>query len=51
MIFETTSKFPIVILRLVFGKVWVDGVNGPEQVCEIRYESDLKIVLKDLACK
>ena len=48
MIFEITSKFPIVILRLVFGKVWVDGVTGPERVSEIRYESDLQIVLKGL---
>ena len=36
-IFETTSKFPIVFLRLVFGKVRVDGFAGT------RLEIDINI--------
>ena len=50
MIFETTSKFPIVFLRLVFGKVGVDRVTGPRREIDVRYESDLKVILKDLEC-
>ena len=51
MIFETTRKLPIVFLRLVFGKVGVDGVNGTRQEMDVRYESDLKMVLKGLRYK
>ena len=51
VISETTSKFPIVILRLVFGKMGVDGVTEPRRESEIRYESDLKVILKSLGCK
>ena len=51
VIFETTSKFPILFLRLVFGKKGIDGVTRPRREIGIRYESELKIVLKDLGCK
>ena len=51
LIFETTRKLPIVFLRLVFGKVGVDGVNGTRQEMDVRYESDLKMVLKGLRYK
>ena len=51
LIFETTRKLPIVFLRLVFGKVGVDGVNGPQREMDVRYESDLKMVLKGLRYK
>ena len=51
LIFETTRKLPIVFLRLVFGKVGVDGVNGPRREMDVRYESDLKMVLKGLRYK
>ena len=51
LIFETTRKLPIVFLRLVFGKVGVDGVNGPRRETDVRYESDLKMVLKGLRYK
>ena len=33
VIFETSSKFTIFFLRLVFGKV---GVTGPQRECDIR---------------
>ena len=48
MIFERTSQFPTVFLRLVFGKVGNDVVTGPGREIDIRYESDLKVTLKDL---
>ena len=51
VIFETTSKFPIVFLRLIFGKAGVDGVTEPRRETDVRYESDLMIILKDLGCK
>ena len=51
LIFETTRKLPIVFLRLVFGKVGVDRVNGPRREMDVRYESDLKMVLKGLRYK
>ena len=37
VIFETTSKYQIVILRLVFGKVGVDKVSRSRQQVNIRY--------------
>ena len=51
LIFETTRKLPIVFFCLVFGKVGVDGVNGPRREMDVRYESDLKMVLKGLRYK
>ena len=51
VIFETTSKFPISFLWLVSGKLVVDGVTGPQRQSDMRYESDLKIILKNLKCK
>ena len=51
VIFETTSKFPISFLWLVSGKLVVDGVTGSQRQSDMRYESDLKIILKNLKCK
>ena len=51
VIFETTNKFPIAFLWLVSGKLVVDGVTGPQREIDMRYKSDLKIILKDLGCK
>ena len=48
MTFETTGKFLIVFARLILGKGEVDGFTGPRQESDIRYEFDLKVVLKDL---
>ena len=48
VIFETTSKFPIVFLRLAFRKLRVDGVTGQRWEIDLRYESDLKVILKGL---
>ena len=50
VILETTSKFPF-FLRLLFENVGVDGVTVPRPEIDIRYESDLKVVLKCLGCK
>ena len=51
MTFETTGKFLIVFVRLILGKVEVDGFTGPRRESDIRYECDLKVVLKGLGCK
>ena len=48
---ETTCKFLIVFVRLILGKVGVDGFLGPRRESDIRYEFDLKILLKGLGCK
>ena len=40
--FETTGKFLIVFVRLILGKVGVDGFTGPRRESDIRYECDLK---------
>ena len=51
LIFETTSKFLIVFVKLILGKVGVDGFTAPRREIDIRYEFDLKVILKDLGCK
>ena len=51
MTFKTTDKFLIVYVRLILGKVGVDGFTGPRRESDIRYECDLKVLLKDLGCK
>ena len=50
MTFETTGKFVIVFLRLILGKVGVDVFTGPRRESDIRYECELKVVLKGLWC-
>ena len=49
--FETTGEFLIAFVRLILGKVGVDGFTGPRRESDIRYEYDLKVVLKGLGCK
>ena len=49
--FETTRKFVNVFVRLLLGKVGVDGFTGPQQKSDIRYECDLNVLLKGLGCK
>ena len=49
--FETTGKFVIVLVRLMLGKLGVDGFTGPRRESDMRYECDLKIVLNGLGCK
>ena len=49
--FVTTGKFLIVFVRLILGKVGVDVFTRPGRESDIRYECDLKVVLKDLGCK
>ena len=38
MIFETTTKFVIVFVKLILGKEALDGFIGSRQKTEIRYE-------------
>ena len=49
--FETTGKFLIFFVRLIFGENGVDGLTGPRREIDMRYESDLKIICKVLGCK
>ena len=51
MTFETTGKYANIFVRLILGKVVVEGFTGPRRESDIRHEFDLKVVLKDLACK
>ena len=51
MTFETTGKFLIFFVRLIFGENEVDGLTGPRREIDMRYESDLKIICKVLGCK
>ena len=46
--FETTGKSLIVFVRLILGKVRVDEFTGLRWESDIRYEFDLKKVLKGL---
>ena len=49
--FEPGFKFLIVFLRLILGKVRVDGFTRPRWENDIRYEFELKELLKGLGCK
>ena len=49
--FETTGRNLIVFVRLIFGKVGVDGYTGTRRESDFRYECDLKIELKRLGSK
>ena len=51
VIFETRGKFLIVFVRLILGKKEVVGVTGPRRDIDIRYEFDLKVILKYLGFK
>ena len=46
--FETTGNFLIVFVRLKLGKVGVDIFTGSRRESDIRYECDLKVLLKGL---
>ena len=51
VILETASTFLIVFVRLILGKVGLDGFTGPRREIDIRHEFDLKVILKGLGCK
>ena len=51
VIFEITSKFLIVSVRLIFGKVRFDGFTEPWGEFYIRYEFYFKVNLNGLGCK
>ena len=48
---KQTGKFIIIFVRLMLGNVGVDGFTEPQWESDIRYEFDLKVVLKGLGCK
>ena len=49
--FETKGKFLIDFVKLILGKVRVEAVTGLRRDIDIRYEFDLKVILKSLGCK
>ena len=51
MTLETPREFSVVFVRLILVKNEDDGVTGPQREIDIRYEFDLKVISKDLACK
>ena len=48
--FETRGKFLIVFVRLILEKVGFDVFTGPLRESDIKYEFELKILLKGLEC-
>ena len=46
VIFERTSEFLIVFVRLILAKIGVDQLTGPRREIDIKYKFDLKISLK-----
>ena len=44
--FQTTSKFPIVFVGLILGRVRFDVISGPRREINISYEFDLKVILR-----
>ena len=51
LIFKTTSKFLIPFVRLILGRVGVEGFTEPQRKTDTRYEFDFQAVLKGLLCK
>ena len=49
--FETADKFLIVFVRLILGKVGLDGFTEPRRESDIKCEFELKVLLKGLGCK
>ena len=48
MIFEAASKFVIVIVRIILGKVGIDRFTGKPRNIDDRYEFGLKMILNSL---
>ena len=46
VIFETTNKFSIAFVTVILGKKGVDRVTAPRRGNDVRYEFDLKLILK-----
>ena len=51
MIFQTASKFLIVFVTLILGRVGVDAFTRPRRKIDVRYKFGFKAVLKDLLRK
>ena len=49
--FQKTSKYAIAYVRLVLTKIEVDGFSESRHEIYVKYEFDLKTVLKSLGCK
>ena len=45
MIYEIKSKFLVAFVKLILGKVGVDGFTGPQQEEDITYDFSIKVIL------
>ena len=48
--FETIGKSLIIFVRIILGKMGVDGSTEPRRESDIKYDFYLKTILKDLGC-
>ena len=45
VIYEIKSKFLVAFVKLILGKVGVDGFTGPQQEEDITYDFSIKVIL------
>ena len=45
MIYEIKSKFLVAFVKLILGKVGVDGFTGSQQEEDITYDFSIKVIL------
>ena len=45
MIYEIKSKFLVAFVKLILGKVGVDGFTGQQQEEDITYDFSIKVIL------
>ena len=51
MVSQGKSKFAIACVRMILGKVRVEGLTGQRRETNVRYEFGFKKNLKNLGCK
>ena len=51
MVSQGKSKFAIACVRMILGKVRVEGLTGQQRETNVRYEFGFKKILKNLGCK
>ena len=51
VILQTTGKFVFFFLRMILGKVGINGFSASLRKIDVRYEFGFKVILKGLSCK
>ena len=46
MIFQATNKFVVVFVGLIFGKMEVDEMTGPQLEIDVIYKFDFELIIK-----